>query len=803
MGVPNFYAGNFVILSQDTSHIIFLTQMSEDRVIVLESLEEVKPKSSPRISTTVTTNTSIPRYLPNSDEKILSRYLGPSIGSCHDICKYGIKHDYEAKSRHHFFARFLAHNQMPDGECNRSNFMAVQRKKKSEPKSRATRTTDEFTDKTRFSKQKDLPPEKIIRTSNSLTDLAAGSVHESSSMKFNAALYDQADNALLEHSAVDQDEKSSEESMDIAINEDESSNLSRKLLCEPVTMELDRTTMQNDAAIEEHAPITQAGESPEEPVSIKFMISSTIQEDVVFANYKASNPSEGSSVEHTSIELVTASPIKDNIVSVDYQKADGAEESPNKLIDIKMKTLPESCEEGPSSLKLMNPKSKSSTKHRPVSGVEIASKEAFNMKLKTPVYISPISTMKTPSTQVGFSKEQQFQVKSLSTGIKTKRELTKLNSGNEVTGVSDRRKGIKQEKGDISGGPKLVNNSPASRKTTRSVKLEPEQEHPLRVKSTTASVTPIVIKKATSSPSKTISASSEPAMPLKPKKMVKSSRPFISSTELSGRRNQEKIIKVAKPLSAPSAKRQFTRVSSMKPRKYRKLIPSFTVSNQAKAGNFGVKEKTAHASEPNPEHVDFRTLRQKLRTHRLHPNRKGGHEESGTQPIRASETAIHTGVSQRSCRDVPKSEMKIKPGRISGANSEDKTETSRRLNFSRRKVVDLRSDNSAPIKLRLRQVKTVGGNQKPKEIETKGSRNRMKSDGARPSTALSNAINVALRHRNVDDKKDTQGLFNNVIEETASKLVESRKSKVRALVGAFETVLSLQETKVAPLIAGL
>ncbi|CAA6657434.1 unnamed protein product [Spirodela intermedia] len=41
------------------------------------------------------------------------------------------------------------------------------------------------------------------------------------------------------------------------------------------------------------------------------------------------------------------------------------------------------------------------------------------------------------------------------------------------------------------------------------------------------------------------------------------------------------------------------------------------------------------------------------------------------------------------------------------------------------------------------------------------------------------------------------GLFNHVIEETASKLVETRRSKVKALVGAFETVISLQEGKSA------
>ncbi|GAB4854545.1 hypothetical protein Ancab_023126 [Ancistrocladus abbreviatus] len=43
-------------------------------------------------------------------------------------------------------------------------------------------------------------------------------------------------------------------------------------------------------------------------------------------------------------------------------------------------------------------------------------------------------------------------------------------------------------------------------------------------------------------------------------------------------------------------------------------------------------------------------------------------------------------------------------------------------------------------------------------------------------------------------KKEAQA-YNDVIEETASKLMENRKNKVRALAGAFETVISLQETK--------
>ncbi|XP_039053546.1 uncharacterized protein LOC120195662 [Hibiscus syriacus] len=55
---------------------------------------------------------------------------------------------------------------------------------------------------------------------------------------------------------------------------------------------------------------------------------------------------------------------------------------------------------------------------------------------------------------------------------------------------------------------------------------------------------------------------------------------------------------------------------------------------------------------------------------------------------------------------------------------------------------------------------------------------------------------VVLRHQDLQQgKKDEKGLFNTAIEETASKLVETRKSKVKALVGAFETFISLQDAK--------
>ncbi|PHT28190.1 hypothetical protein CQW23_32212 [Capsicum baccatum] len=57
--------------------------------------------------------------------------------------------------------------------------------------------------------------------------------------------------------------------------------------------------------------------------------------------------------------------------------------------------------------------------------------------------------------------------------------------------------------------------------------------------------------------------------------------------------------------------------------------------------------------------------------------------------------------------------------------------------------------------------------------------------------SVDSALGKTLRHQDVQEKKDVQGLLNNVIEETASELVETGKSKVKPLVGAFETVISL------------
>ncbi|XP_059293902.1 uncharacterized protein LOC132047038 isoform X2 [Lycium ferocissimum] len=113
-----------------------------------------------------------------------------------------------------------------------------------------------------------------------------------------------------------------------------------------------------------------------------------------------------------------------------------------------------------------------------------------------------------------------------------------------------------------------------------------------------------------------------------------------------------------------------------------------------------------------------------------------------------------------------------------------------KLKFRRGKVVDLQQETGSPRRLTFRWGRHMGesqdSNMRRRIFKKKG------VDGDKSST-IHNSGRIVLRHQDVQEKKDVQGLLNNVIEETASKLVETRKSKVKALVGAFETVISLQD----------
>lgn len=123
----------------------------------------------------------------------------------------------------------------------------------------------------------------------------------------------------------------------------------------------------------------------------------------------------------------------------------------------------------------------------------------------------------------------------------------------------------------------------------------------------------------------------------------------------------------------------------------------------------------------------------------------------------------------------------------------------RKLTFRRGKVLNPdENSGSTPRRLRFRPtIAAADGTGR-----SRGGRITSRRSGSSAAARDVGAEVVVLRRRQdgEETKKQEPGLFNNVIEETASRLVaEARKSKVKALVGAFETVISLQETsKAAP-----
>ena len=133
-------------------------------------------------------------------------------------------------------------------------------------------------------------------------------------------------------------------------------------------------------------------------------------------------------------------------------------------------------------------------------------------------------------------------------------------------------------------------------------------------------------------------------------------------------------------------------------------------------------------------------------------------------------------------------------GHGEAVDSRDQDPTVMKLKFKRGKIINPQPEVVGPQGMRFRQGTSAGDNQSGGGGPMRRSYRRRSTNGDKKEP-VSAPVKVVLKHQEIEMKKDMQVLFNNVIEETASKLVETRKSKVKALVGAFETVISLQESK--------
>ncbi|RZR87543.1 hypothetical protein BHM03_00014975 [Ensete ventricosum] len=762
------------------SYYISLTMAEEatEEVIISMTPEIFKPKSSVERLSTGKTKTRTSQRFSESEEKPVPHYLRISTGSCHDFCKYGIKHDLEVKKRRPAREIFLANKEMPDDENNQVNAATQQdRRKKVSHKKVVSQEKEQGTKKSEVIEQNDLPPEKIIQLRDLLTNLAEGSAEKYSNMNFRFPSTDQMIVSFLGHSPANKSDNSTEESRSIKLmalssiatvnefDEHKPTKLSEVLSEKTVSIKLDQTATQNGDDSTELAP-TEG--SSAEPVMVKRMVTSptqhirdsalhtTVMEDTEFAEHVTSSRPYASPDEST--ELPGSSDLPSNMKPKKYKDVSSAW---NGLAD----------------------------------GAAGCTGEDSTMKQK-----ATLSTV--PATGSSLYREEELcnqgkQVISSSLGAEARRDVNKLKRANKVIGISRRPKVIRQGKIDLSGVPN-GKTAPTVPKTISSVKPEADKRRII-------SVTPRVVKEKALSASKNVDGSPEHATPMRIKNLPLKTISRLTSSGGLARRNSERIIKfssqsdrkdkVLEPsLSSLSMKPRTSRVSTTKLGMYRNVGTASHVKNQTRAGKLGMKKETYNVREATPEKINLKIMKQDLRKHKLHPS-DGEDRDAGSK----LGEILRKEVPQRFPTVLSKGETQRKHRRTASVHSEDKISAAHKLKFNRGKVVSLHHENNAARILRFRMARTASNNQNAKvDVYTKSYKSKTGPSGADSNSPLSKAPTVVLRHQDVQEKKDSQGLLNQVIEETASKLVETRKSKVKALVGAFETVISLQDSKVAP-----
>ncbi|WVZ15085.1 hypothetical protein V8G54_012651 [Vigna mungo] len=288
----------------------------------------------------------------------------------------------------------------------------------------------------------------------------------------------------------------------------------------------------------------------------------------------------------------------------------------------------------------------------------------------------------------------------------------------------------------------------------------------------------------------------------------------------SSKAGSKKLIAPQKALLSPRA--SLRRVSSINSRKLKSLKIASNLKHQQTAkkvehkedDNNEVEEKTLYVikmesenkplqSDQNENYDDESYVPQLLSPESSISSvsksfSEGDQEESEytTSEYEKDEQDSFSGNHEVECIEKEKTledERKSKSTRNGVAYSKNKDNKMVKLKFRRGKVVENQTEISSPRRIKFRRAKGLGGRVNVK-VDTRKSfeRHETCADSNDVATAPEKVI---LRHQDMQDKKDAQGLFNNVIEETASKLAETRKSKVKALVGAFETVISLQEKK--------
>lgn len=167
----------------------------------------------------------------------------------------------------------------------------------------------------------------------------------------------------------------------------------------------------------------------------------------------------------------------------------------------------------------------------------------------------------------------------------------------------------------------------------------------------------------------------------------------------------------------------------------------------------------------------------------------GEQEAAGHVHSKLNDSILQDGIAKDTKLTAKSDVIKKKVKRSDIAQSTVKDSPTRKPKFKSGIEVVLPGTVSSPKKIVFKRGRTLGENHHGEEAGSRSLKLKEVID-ADPEQTKVESEKVILRHQETSGRKDRPNL-NYVIEEKASELVKTRKSKVKALVGAFETVMSL------------
>ncbi|KAE9612630.1 hypothetical protein Lal_00005897 [Lupinus albus] len=697
----------------------------------------------------------------NSNKKVVSRYLKPPTGSCHDICKYGREHAIGTKERRAIPDRATRKKLYQSSERRNGGIMitvsglsaSVDSKSENMSLAELEKPVDselQISD-TSDSKKQELP---IISPDNNKQMRNEGLVkkNKTSLVKVKPSLVESrtSSSARQETSSTAKEvEYSSESASNKVENPSESTSKKVESSSESASKKVENPSESTSKEVKSSSEsVSKKVENPSKSTSKEVKSSSES------ASKKVENPSESASKkvenpsESTSKKVETPSKSTSNKVRTPSKSTSKVVETPSKSNSKKVKTPSESTSkrmgtETPlKSTSNVKASSKSTslveTSSKSTSSVETSSKSTSSVETSSKSASKMVGTPSKSSTLNGNGTELSPKSVTSLKPISVPRKITSLNSSEGFRG--QRNRDIKMEKG-------AVPSKAASRKL---------------MKPLTAPLSPKVVLKRVQGINSKKSKSLKVVSQLE-NQQTGNAR-IVDPEELNNDEVEEKTLYVIK-MESENKTLQSDHYSSYNDEP---SLPQISTPNFASSSNF--QPISEEVSEEGQEESEYTTTK---------------HEEDSVS--RNHEEYVE---NRKTLEAVVKG--KSRKGGI--VYSEDKDDQMLKLKFRKGRMIENKIESNSPRKLKFRKTKVYQKAHVKADSQRKIFKRRVEacadSTGATPGPE-----HVVLRHQDKKDKKGAQGLFNNVIEETASKLAETRKSKVKALVGAFETVISLQDEK--------